>query len=330
MAKTFILHDESVNTFGFWAKTAGIDLSQFKKNPMMYFMHIRPGEEGNTGKDMILPIGHWENIRVEGDKILADPVFDLNDPFAKRIADKVEKGDIRMASMGLGQPWEFSANPADLKEGQTRPTLIKCMGHEASIADRGSNQNALKLYNEDGQMIALSQDPTKCAIPLIKQSNKSEMKTVLGLLKLADTANEAEAYQAIVKLNEKQTALEGENTKLKEEILKLKEKDTLTLQADIKNLIDGAVKDRKILEKDRATFVKLAEGNFENAKAAIDAMPVMTKLTDQTNITLSDKYKDKGWDELDKLGNALPEIKLKDPARYKELFKEKFGKEPNA
>jgi hypothetical protein len=328
MVKTFILHDESVNTFGFWTKTAGIDLNQFRKNPMMYFMHIRPGEEGNTGKDMILPIGHWDNIRVEGDKILAEPVFDLDDPFAKRIADKVEKGDIRMASMGLGQPWEFSADQAHLKEGQTRPTLIKCIGKEASIADLGSNQNALTLYDENGQMITLSQDPAKCAIPLIKQPNKIEMKTVLGLLKLADTANEAEAYQAIMKLNEKLTALEGEKTKLEGEILKLKEKDQITLQADIKNLIDGAVKDRKILEKDRATFVKLAEGNFNDTKSAIDAMPVMTKLTDHTNLP-TDKYKDKSWDELDKISGALSDIKLKDPARYKELFKEKFGNEPS-
>ena len=38
------------------------------------------------------------------------------------------------------------------------------------------------------------------------------MKTVLGLLKLADTANEAEAYQAIMKLNEERlrfSAMEG-------------------------------------------------------------------------------------------------------------------------
>ena len=327
MAKTFILHDESVNTFGFWAKTQGIDLAQFKKNPMMYFMHIRPGEEGNTGKDMILPIGHWENIRTEGDKILADPVFDLDDPFAKRIADKVEKGDIRMASMGLGKPWEFNADEAHLKPGQTRPTLIKCVGKEASIADIGSNQNALKLYDEDGQMITLSQDPAKCAIPLINQTNKNEMKTVLVLLKLADTANEAEAYQAIVKLNEKLTALEGDKTKLEGEILQLKQKDQSEMAARIKTLVDGAVTDRKILAKDREIYIKLAEANFDHAKAAIESMPVMTKLADHTNQPNS-KYEGKSWDELDKTNGALSEIKLKDPARYKELFKEKFGIDP--
>ena len=57
-------------------------------------------------------------------------------------------------------------------------------------------------------------------------------------------------------------------------------------------------------------------------------MPVMTKLTDHTNLP-NDKYKDKSWDELDKISGALSDIKLKDPARFKELFKEKFGNEPS-
>lgn len=329
MAKTFILHDESVNTFGFWIKTDGIDLSQLRKNPMMYFMHIRPGDEGNDNKDMILPIGHWENIRTEGDKVLADPVFDLDDPFAKRIADKVEKGILRMASIGVGKPFEMSADKMFLKEGQTRPTLIRCIAKEASIVDLGSNLNALKLYDEDGQLITLSQDPAKCAIPLIKQSNKSEMKTVFGLLKLADTANEAEAYQAIVNLNGKLTVLEGKNVKLEGDILKLKERDQADLQARVKALIDSAVKDRKVLEKDRQIYKTLAEQNIENTKAVLDSMPIMTKLAD--NITApGEKFKGKTWDELDKIGgNALSEIKLTDPTRFKELYKTKFGKEPN-
>jgi len=179
MAKTFILHDESVNTFGFWIKTEGINLAQLRKNPMMFFMHIRPGDEGNTGKDMILPIGKWENIRLEDGKILADANFDLNDPFAKSISDKVEGGFINMASLGVGKPWTMSADKIHLKEGQTRPTVIKCLAKEASIVDLGGNLNSLRLYDEAGQMITLS-DAAGCAIPLINQNdtNKNEMKKV--------------------------------------------------------------------------------------------------------------------------------------------------------
>ena len=52
--KTFILHDETVNTQGFRMLTSGADLSVFKNNPVMLLNH----------DDWDLPIGRWENIRV--------------------------------------------------------------------------------------------------------------------------------------------------------------------------------------------------------------------------------------------------------------------------
>jgi hypothetical protein len=328
MAKTFILHDESINTFGFWIRTAGIDLAQFKKNPVMYFMHIRPGDSHNDAKDMLLPIGTWDNIRVEGSQILADVAFDSDDEFAKRIQQKVEKGIIRMASAGI-RPIEFSEDPQYLKQGQMRPTITKGELVEASIVDRGSNNNAFRLYDENMQEIVLSQDPKKCAIPLISQTNKIEMKTVLGLLKLADTANEAEAYQAIVKLNEKISSLEAEKKKAEDELILLKQGKEAENKAGIRKMIDAAVNDRKILEVQRDTYVKLAEKDFDSTRAALDAMPVMTRLSDGIGgNVIPDKYKGKSWDELDKITDALEEIKLKDPSRFKELYKEKFGKEP--
>lgn len=42
--------------------TSGADLSVFKNNPVMLLNH----------DDWDLPIGRWENIRVEGTQILAD------------------------------------------------------------------------------------------------------------------------------------------------------------------------------------------------------------------------------------------------------------------
>lgn len=335
MAKTFILQDESLNTLGFWIKSEGIDLAQIKKNPVMLFMHIRPGDEGNQGKDMLLPIGRWENIRLEDRKVLADAVFDLKDPFAKRIADKVDAGFINMASIGVTKPWQLSAHKDDIKPGQTRPTVIKCMAKEASIVDMGSNLNALRLYDENEQVITLSEAST-CVIPLINQPNKIEMKTVIGYLKLADTANEAEVYQAIVKLSEKLSALEadklkleGEKTKLEGDILKLKEGDKTAQAEKILTLVEKAVTDRKILATSKATYIKLAEQDFDSTKAVLDAMPVMSKLTEEkTDVTLADKYKGKTWKELDKIEGALAEIKLKDANHFKELFKAEFGTEP--
>lgn len=328
MAKTFILHDESLNSYGFWIKTDGLDWSLFDNNPIALFMHIRPGEYDNRGKDMLLPIGIWENRKQQGGNVLADFNPDTDDEFANRINKKVEKGIIKMASLGV-EPVKWSEDKADLKPGQTRPTVIKAIVKEASIVDIGSNRSALRLYNPGGELITLSDDPSKCAVPLIKQINQNEdkMKKVIGYLKLADDANEAEVYQAIVKLNEKITALEADKVKLDAEILKHKTSDETEQKARVKTLIDAAVKDRKILESSRADYVALAEKDFDNTKKILDGMPVMTKLADGTDQTgKKNKFEGKTWKDLDKSGQ-LGELKLADFSKFKDLFKEEFGKE---
>ena len=63
---TFVLHDETVNTYGIRMLTSGANLEEFRKNPVILLNH----------KDWELPIGRWENIRIEGTQILADALFD--------------------------------------------------------------------------------------------------------------------------------------------------------------------------------------------------------------------------------------------------------------
>ena len=66
---TFIVSDESVNSYGMIILTAGIDTSRFEQNPVMLYMHERA-----------TIVGRWENIRKENDKLLADAVFDDSTP----------------------------------------------------------------------------------------------------------------------------------------------------------------------------------------------------------------------------------------------------------
>jgi phage head maturation protease len=96
--KTFILSDESINTQGFRVLTNGIRLDEFRKNPIMLWNH---NSSWRGTKDEQLPIGRWDNIRVEGGKLLADAVLDDGDDFAKEIARKVDKGIINMCSIGF-------------------------------------------------------------------------------------------------------------------------------------------------------------------------------------------------------------------------------------
>ncbi len=145
--KSFILHDESVNSKGFRMLTSGANMTEFRKNPVMLLMH----------DDFNMPIGRWENIRVEGTKILADPVFDEKDPKALEVMGKVTRGFIRMASVGSWPPEEISDDPYLKLPGQSLPTVTKWTMREASIVTIGSNHNAIAFYDRTtGKQIDLS------------------------------------------------------------------------------------------------------------------------------------------------------------------------------
>lgn len=148
MAKSFCLSDESINDRGSRILTAGINLDRFKKNPIMLWMHRR---DDGWDFSQVLPIGKWENVRVENNKLLADPVFDDNDKFAQLIKSKVENDLIKGCSIGIN-PIEFSDDPKLLEKGQTRHTVTKSELYEASIVDMPSNKNTVRLFSATEQI----------------------------------------------------------------------------------------------------------------------------------------------------------------------------------
>lgn len=126
--QTFVVSDETENSHGFIVKTEGINTENFIKNPIMLFMHERAKV-----------IGRWENLKIEDGKMYADAVFDTDSELGSEVAQKVEKGFLKGASIGI------QYNEEDLKEN----ILEKCQLVEISIVDIGSNPNALKLYNNE-------------------------------------------------------------------------------------------------------------------------------------------------------------------------------------
>ncbi len=136
MNKTFVVSDESVNSYGYTILTAGIDLSRFEKNPIMLLQH--------DSKNII---GKWENVRIEDNKLLADAVFDTESELGLDVSRKVEQGFLKATSLGV----TFKKDDLDSKN-----ILSKCVLHEISIVSIGSNENALKLYNDDLEFISLA------------------------------------------------------------------------------------------------------------------------------------------------------------------------------
>jgi ribosomal protein S17E len=318
--KSFVLHDDSVNTYGFRMLTEGADLTEFKKNPVMLLQH----------NDWKMPIGRWENIRKEGNKILGDPVFDENDPDGKMAKQKVDEDFLRMASIGAWPPDEISEAPELKLPGQTGPTVVKWTPREASIVTIGGNHNALVFYDRDtGDKINLN-DKNIMDFFNVKP-NKPKMSKLNQLLNLADNAEALDQFQAVQGIISERDTLKKENERLVKLMDEQKKADAARRKAEAIALIDAAVKEGRIDATTKDNYTKLFDADFDAAKAIVEALPKRSSVTEliegaseQDNTELADVMK-KSWDELDKAGK-LPRVKEKFPEVYKQKFDEKFQK----
>ena len=306
----FVLIDETIVSYGFWVNVAGIDLAQFKKNPVMYWMHQRPNKW--DGDKQVLPIGRWKDIKRETingiNAITAEPEFDEKDEFANKIKLKVEGGFIKMASAGL-ESITWSEEKKHLKPGQTRATLLKSLMREASIVDIGANKNALRLY-EGGNLIDLSPD-SENNIPIIKL--KLNMKTIALKLGLNENASEDEILAKIEELNKSKKETEDLVDKLNAE------------------KIENLLKSDAITDKNKSVFEKLAKTDFQLAE---ETLKQLSKVNEKKEtIRLSDhlettklKSEKKEWKDFSQ--SELETLRDKDIATYTKLFEKEYGYVP--
>lgn len=319
-SKTFILSDESVNSYGFRLLLSGAEMEQFKRNPVMFYNH----------NDWDAPIGKWENIRVEGDKLLADPVFDMDDTEAAKIAGKVERGFLRAASIGL-RIIEQSDAPDVLLPGQTRSTVTKWRLREASVVAIGANHNALRLYDENDNLLNDEQilklfDKSGAAAVAPTNNKTMNLENVFNLLDLAKDSTDEQLHDAVKKVMD-------ENKQLKDAAAEREKADATARQAEAVRLVDEAVKDGRLNADGKGEMLKFFEADFEAAKKTLLNIPVrksvkreIEKQENVNNAELAD-LNAKSWDELDKSGK-LQVLRDKYPDVYKEKFKAAFGKEP--
>jgi FtsZ-binding cell division protein ZapB len=336
MAKQLVFSDESINSYGFYLKNDGADLSLYKKNPILLWMHSRAWR---GTKDEVLPIGTVKDIRFnqKSQQWEAEPVFDLDDKFAAEIARKWENGILRMASAGI-RPIEFSEDKKLLKKGQTRATVTKWLLKEISIADIGSNYNAVALYNEDDEMIRLAETGENIPVPELKfNQNNSDMETI----KLAD--GKEMTVDQVEKLVEKVTSQEQTITTLTQERdgLKAKAENLENTQKAARNaeavtLVDAAIKDGRIDNDGKSAkdnWLKFFETDHEGAKNALASIPKRKSVVEQIKSSNNDvaielaSFEKKSWDELDKSGKLVT-LRDKYPDLYEQKFEEKFGRKP--
>lgn len=229
---TFLVSDESLNSHGFKVLTAGINTTNFEKNPVMLYMHDRSHSV----------IGRWENLRKEGNKLYADAIFDEEDPEAVKIAGKVERGFIKAASVGI-LAIEHTSNDVVSKS-----ELV-----EISIVDVGSNRNALRLYHNSQEVKELYHQ--------LNITNMDLLQSLIILLGLPKDTTEEDILKKVAQLKKLESSNQEEEKQKKEELL------TLSLQ---KGKIEAPMipQYRKMLDFDFEGTKKILDGMPEKIDLA--------------------------------------------------------------
>ncbi len=258
--KTFILSDETINSYGFQLSTAKLHLDRFKTNPVMLYNHHEL-------------VGKWENIRIENDKLLADTVFmeDAEEVLSAKVSKRVEGGFVNGASLGI--------NIIDVEWFGDIP-VIEAEVIECSVVDVPSNKNAVVLMNKDGEI--LEEQELKLSLEKFEKSkpiNKMKLSAAnLVTLGLDANATEEQINAAVVKLAATIATLKGENTNLKKGMDEITQKAEADRKLSVKATLDTAFKLGKFPAEERADYEELADTSMAVFEKTIANLTATKKL----------------------------------------------------
>ena len=311
-SKRIRITNETLNCYGTWIRTAGVELKQFERNPVLLWMHQR----GTV-------IGMIRDIRVEGDEITGEPYFDEVREESRLAKQQWDKGTLRMGSPNF-EIIETSEDPALMKPGQTRPTVTRCRLVEYSMVDIGGNDDNIRLSFGGKELSHGSENN----IPLLNRKTNQhhtnmneQLKTVALMLGLAESATLHDVQQKINVVLEYQNA----NEKLKKERDDLKkELETMKLSG-ITALVEDAVKTGKIDASRKDHFITLGKSvGTESLRLTFDAMRGSVKPTQVLNRPAGQASG--SWTKLSEVPtDELRLMRKEDPQQYRRLYKAEYG-----
>lgn len=311
MAKRIVISDESVNCYGTWVKTEGVDISQYEKNPVLLWMHWRG-----------IIIGCIKDVRKEGDKITGEPYFDEVREESKLAKQQWEKGTLKMASAHF-EVLETSDAAELIKPGQYRATAIRSKLIETSMVDIGGNDNALPLMlSFKGEELKLSAGEENDSLPLLnnnknqKKEEKMDYKAIALKLGLLETAGENEILSSIDLLLGYKTA----NQQLQQE------KEQLQLSA-ITQTVKEAVAKHLILAEKETHFIELGQKvGIDSLKLTFDSMTPIQKPLNLINTTGGGSSISLDWKKLSDVPvDKMEELRNNDKPTYMKLYKAEYG-----
>ena len=298
--KIILCDSTTVNSYGFRTDVSGINLTRFNKNPVMLYNH-----------DHERIIGRWEHVKADGNQLVAEPVFDMEDPFAAEIARKVEQGFIKGCSMGLVIKNISQSKGIDVA---TNSVLI-----EASIVGIPSDENALVVYDNEENKKKLSINEFN---KLFYQMENKETTTSIhnSQLTIDDLQAELAAKTDII------TDLSSQIDELKKE---LAERDFREAEAHINSLIEAGHISEDVKSIALAFYLSNPEDTdklLASVTAKPESKPESKKVSLSEFLKTSPKKVERTWDDLDKAGE-LKRLKEINPEEFRRLFFAKFGTE---
>lgn len=298
--------NERLNCYGFRVLTAGVDISQYQRNPVLLYMHER-------GKI----IGYMKDLKVENGEITGEPVFDEATELSRQCKKQYEVGSLRMVSAGL-DPKETSEAAELLVEGQTRPTVTKSKLIEVSVVDIGANDDAI-VMKDDGTIIELGKDGD-CMLPLLNNKINNQEKMNLEAIALRLGLDVRSDEMAILDKIEELQQEAGNAVTLRAE------NDTLKL-AGIITMVDGAIAEKKIGAEKKEQFIELGKKiGTDELKKTFEAMSPQVKLSDMIGRQGGSGPTASEYTKLSEVpGDKLIELRENDPETYKRLYKEEYG-----
>lgn len=324
MGKRIRISSESLNCYGTWVRTGGVDLEQYNRNPVLLWMHWRG-----------MVVGCIKDLRVEGTDITGEPWFDEVREESRLCKQQWEKGTLRMCSPNF-EILETSEEPGLLKPGQTRPTVTKSKLVEVSMVDIGGNDDNTVILSYRGGELKLVAGEDNEALPLLatqpetdggnlppldnsqnKKENMNEhLKAIALKLGLPETATEADILARIGVLQGHEAA----NDKLRKQLDEIK-------LAGITRMVDDAVAAGKFTADKKEHFINLGKvAGTESLKLTLDSMAVAIKPMQLLDPGRPGEIPSGKWTKLSEVpAEQLKLIRANDPDRYRALYKAEYG-----
>ena len=304
----YVLNDESVvNSHGFVLLNAAGRFERYNANPVMLFNH----ESSNL-------IGLMNGLRVEGTKLIGKAEYDEEDTLGAKCKRQAKKGILKGCSPGIIM---YAVELRTTPDGEERVTVTDWELCEVSLVSVPSNRNALRLYNQQGEIIP--DDRVKLSVEALLNTHKPKKEEMDKIILTAEAyialglkSNEADGKTisaAIMELQARAEKAEGELDKQRKQ------------QAE--DLVALAIKEGRITADKKETFVKLALSDYETAKGTLEAIPTREKLSGTVTHSsgkpgVNGERKDWSylkWAKEDPEG--LKRLKTEDPDAFEELKK---------